>query len=167
MDLRKGSKATVLLQIQKYHAMQVLDPTLWYFSPLVIDNPAVQSDARVKLSPAPGNQLYKGSRTFGFKRLDLQSVGISAKVIRFNAADGDTTHNHFPRLLAQLGILFDATDIEPTALVPIDGSPGSFTLTLTAKPQSMAWYGTTTIRVDPFQHISLYVNADSFAWNQQ
>lgn len=166
MDLRKGSKATVLLQLAKYHTMLVTDPAMWNFSPVKIDNPANQDAARVKLSPEKHNTLYRGSRTFSYKRLDLQSIGASAKVIRFNAADGDTVHQHFPHLLAQLGVLFDATDIEPTVLATTDKA-GIYTMTLTAKPGSLAWYGTTTIRVEPFQHISLYVNADSFAWNQQ
>lgn len=165
MDFRKGSKATLLLQLQKYGTLTVVDPTMWAFSPVVIDNPALQDAARVKLTPSAKNTTYKNSRIFSYKRLDLQSVGISAKVIRFNVVDGDTAHTHFANLLAQLGILFDATDIEPTPLATT-ATPGVYTLTLTAKPGSLAWYGTTTIRVEPFQHISLYVNTDSFTWNQ-
>jgi hypothetical protein len=165
MDFRKGSKGTVLLQLQKYASLTITDPTMWNFSPVVIDNPADQSAARVKLSPSAKNTTYKGSRTFSFKRLDLQTVGISCKVIRFNVTPGDKAHDHFPRLQAQLGIQFDATDIENTDLVAT-ATPNVYTLTLAAKPGSLAWYGTTTIRVEPFQHISLYVNVDSFTWNQ-
>lgn len=166
MDLRKGSKATVLLQLQKYHTLLVTDPTMWNFSPVKIDNPLTPINARVKLSPAAKNTTYKGSRTFSYQRLDIQSIGTAAKVIRFNVTEGDTAHAHFANLKRQLGVLFDATDIEPTPLVAT-ATPGVYTLTLTAKPGSLAWTGTTTIRVEPFQHISLYVNVDSFTWNQQ
>ncbi|MNV97226.1 hypothetical protein D3C71_1923230 [compost metagenome] len=63
-------------------------------------------------------------------------------------------------------MLFDDTDLEPTPFVAIEGT-SAYTMTLTAKPGSYAWYGTTTIRVEPYQHISLYVNSPSFTWNQQ
>jgi len=166
MDLRKGSKDIVIKQLVKYHGLLTTDPALWTFSPILVPNAGTPMNTRVKLSPTRYNTQYRGSRTFNYKRLDLQSVGASAKVIRFTVVDGDTVHNHFPDLLKQLGVLWDANDLEPTTLVKI-GTSNSYTLTLTAKAGCLAWYGSTTIRVDAVPDIGLYVNTDSFTWNQQ
>lgn len=166
MDLRKGSKDILVQQLVKYHGLLTTDPTLWTFSPVKVVDAAAPMNSRIKLSPTAYNVQYKGSRTFNYKRLDLPSVGASAKVIRFTTAEGKTVHDHFPDLLRQLGVLWDANDLEPTPLVKIANS-NSFTMTLTAKATCIAWFGTTTIRVDPPQDIGLYVTVDNFTWNQQ
>lgn len=165
MDLRKGSKDIVIQQLVKYHGLLVTDPGMWVFSPIKVVDADVPMNTRVKLTPAPFNTNYRGSRTFNYKRLDLPSIGASAKVIRFTTSVGKTVHDHFPDLLKQLGVLWDANDLEPTPLVKI-GSTNSYTLTLTAKATCLAWFGTTTIRVDPLPDIGLYVNIDNFTWNQ-
>lgn len=166
MDLRKGSKDIVLQQLAKYHGLLTTNSQHWTFSVIKVPDAGVPMNTRVKLFPTGYNTQYKGSRTFNYKRLDLQSIGASAKVVRFTVADGDTVHNHFPDLLKQLGVLWDANDLEPTALVKI-GTTNSYTMTLTAKAGCLAWYGTTTIKVDPAPDIGLYVNTDNFTWNQQ
>jgi hypothetical protein len=166
MDLRKGSKDILIKQLVKYHNLLTTNPDLWTFSPVKVVDAGAPMNARVKLTPAPANTQYKDSCTFNYKRLDLPTIGSSTKVIRFATEEGKTVHDHFPDLLKQLGVLWDANDLEPTPLVKIDNTD-SFTLTLTAKSGCLAWYGTTTLRVDPLPDIGLYVNVDNFTWNQQ
>lgn len=163
MDLSKGSKQTLLFQLAKYG--QLTDTTLanWLVSPLLKPDPVNPTLTRIKLTASRINTLYRGSKTFNYNRLDLESIGNSVKVIRFTVTEGDKVSAHFPDLLSQLGVLFDADDLEDLPLVK---NGANYTLTLKAKSGSLAWVGQTTIQVGGPPHISLYINKANFTWNQ-
>lgn len=163
MDLSKGSKQTLLLQLAKYASLTDTVPANWLVSPLLKPDAANPTLTRVKLTASRTNTTYRDSKTFNYNRLDLESIGRSVSIIRFNVVDGDKVSAHYPDLLTQLGVLFDGEDLEDLPLVK---NGAGYLLTLKAKSGSLAWVGQTTIQVSGAPHISLYINKANFTWNQ-
>lgn len=168
MDLRQGSKASLLIQLATSHALVVgTDISLWTFSPpLALSGDADGFDTRIKLTAARGQPTYKQWRSFKYNRFNLTDVfrnSSTSPATPWSGTAPTSTYGCFAFIKKAYGILFDANDLQDVATV--DNGDGTYKVTLTAKDTCILWQGTTTINTGKLPDINKAVSPANFDWS--
>jgi len=165
MDLKQGSKISLLIQLQAIHSLTYSSPDLWVFStPSALVNDPEGFDTKIKLTAQGTNPTYKDYRSFKYTRVDLAHLGNSAAPAPTTVLTGATrVYDCFPYILKTWGVLLDANDVEDAALV--DNGDGTFKIPLTAKATGIFWKGSCTLNSGGLPPISAAITSSYFDWS--
>jgi hypothetical protein len=165
MDLKQGSKISLLIQLQANHALAYSAANLWTLSPpSALANDPEGFDTKIKLTATGTNPTYKDYRSFKYNRVDLAVLGASAGTAQTNVLTGAArVYDCFPYILKTFGVLFDADDVEDAAL--IDNGDGTFKIPLTAKSTGIFWKGSCTLFSGGIPSISAAIPEPYFDWS--
>lgn len=164
MDLRKGSKTSLLQQLNTTHGLVVGVVSSWQFSlPAVLTDDPSGLNTRIKLTALADN-TYGKSRSFYFNRLDLADVQRNYPANPTQKLTGPTSvHGCFPYLLKCTGILFDQTDLKDLPLV--DNGDGTWKIPLEAADTSILWHGTCQLNSGDLPPITVAIPQPYFDWS--
>jgi len=165
MDLKQGSKISLLIQLQANHGLTYSAANLWTFSlPTALTGDPEGFDTKIKLTAQGTNPTYKDYRSFKYNRVDLALLGASAGTAQTSVLTGATrVYGCFPYLLKTFGVLFDANDVEDADL--IDNGDGTFKIPLTAKATGIFWKGTCVLNSGGLPSISAVIPEPYFDWS--
>lgn len=165
MDLKQGSKISLLIQLQAIHSLTYSSPDLWTFSlPSALTNDPDGFDTKIKLTAQGTNPTYKDFRSFRYTRIDLALLGNNAALAPTTTLSGATrVYDCFPYILKTWGVLLDANDVEDAAL--IDNGDGTFKIPLTAKATGIFWKGSCTLNSGGLPSISAAIATPYFDWS--
>lgn len=166
MDLRQGSKLSLLLQLGIVHGITVENKDRWIFSPPValIDDPSGEN-TKIKLTATRAHQTNVGFRVFKYSRIELASLAtyLPAAFPAKLPAEVVDTHGAFSFLKRYAGVLFEAEDVENLPVV--DNADGTRTIKLVAKPDSLLWLGSCDLVADDLPDISSAITQPYFDWS--
>ena len=167
MDFRQGSKASLLLQFATAHGITFEDAARWTFSPPVAlagDDPSGKN-SKVKLTALRPHTANTGFKSFKYNRIQLQYLGINlpTSVPAKLPPEVTTTHGAFGYLLKNIGVKFDASDLEDHPV--IDNGDGTRTIKLVALANSLLWLGSYDLITSDLPHISMAIDPPTFDWS--
>lgn len=156
MALVQDSKVDLVLALNRDSA-SALDGTGLQFSPVV---PTTGGKVKIRLT-ALGTYTFKGTKVIEYQRRDL--ADLPGKFPVQPRMEPKATLYELLTSIRDAGVSFTTADLVD-APVTARGD-GKFEVVLTAKPASIAWYGTGTFIFQNLPPITLAIKDTSLPWS--
>lgn len=165
MDLRQGSKTSLLLQLATQYGITVGDVTKWQFSPpTALSGDASGLNTKIKLTALTGNTGHTQFRSFKYNRTDLAEFKRNYTQAQSLSLTGVTrVYDCLAWILKATGVLLSTADVQDADVT--DNGDGTFTIPLTASPTGIFWIGSCQITTGKLPSISKAINPAYFDWS--